>query len=121
MKKSAVRKRIFMATVIALFMSAPSLSLAAPITNPLLRLFGGKVTSITYCPCSLNFLITIGPPLGGLFIYNPISTILHDYKMILRPGAWTIGNASLGGACLTAYFCTPIPAIGTIKRVGTSF
>lgn len=114
------KNRTFAATIIALLMIAPSFALAAPITNLLLRPFGGKVTSITYCPCSLNFLIAIGPPLGGLFIYEPISTILHDYKMILRPGAWTVGNASAGGVCRTSYYCTPIPAMGTIKRVGTS-
>ncbi len=125
MKKSDGKKRIFTSFIIALFMIAPSLALAAPITTiPLLHLlrpFGGRVTSVTYCSCSLNFLISIGPPLGGLFIYEPISTILHDYKMILRPGAWTVGNASFGGVCRTAYYCTPIPAMGTIKRVGTSF
>ncbi len=83
--------------------------------------FGGLVTASIFCPCSGNFLLTLGPPFEAqLVYYMGVQSFLH-YNLP-RPGVWVVGNFSPFGMCLTGTFCTPFGApIGTIlPMVGTS-
>lgn len=83
--------------------------------------FGGKITKVSYCPCSGNYLITVGLPVGGQFIYQPGVTIVYAYVQITRRGVWVLGNWMPGGVCLSGKSCSPkgFP-LGTIEQVGTS-
>jgi len=85
--------------------------------------FGGFVTTSIYCTCSNNFLLTIGPPVGGQFIYQP-GTPQYPYHSLPRAGVWALGLYSPGGICLmfVGKGCSPFGApIGTITPiVGTS-
>lgn len=54
--------------------------------------FGGQITSVFYCNCSGNYRLTVGPPVGGTFIYQPGATIVYQYGMITSPGVWILGT-----------------------------
>lgn len=87
--------------------------------------FGGRITAIRYCICSANLEVTVGPPSGGVFIYQPGASMLYAYYQIFRPGAWVLGSYSPGGSCVqlipgTPPWCLPYPAMGTITQAGTS-
>lgn len=85
--------------------------------------FGGPILSVAYCPCSQNLVVTIGPPSGGVFTYQPGVTIVDAFYQIFRPGPWTLGNYTPGAACLMYIVvgCAPQAfPIGTINEVGTS-
>lgn len=84
--------------------------------------FGGKVTAVAFCPCSANLVVTVGPPVGGVFSVEPGGTMLYPFYMI-RSGVWDLGTYAPGGACLTFVpgGCVPMATpIGTIDMVGTS-
>lgn len=85
--------------------------------------FGGQILDVTYCPCSFNLAITVGPPNGGVFTYEPGGSIIKAFYQIFRPGPWVLGWYSPGGVCLD--FCTdccyPLRSpTGTISEAGTS-
>jgi len=88
------------------------------------NIFGGLVTFSMYCPCSQNFLITISGPVGGQFIFYPL-TPQFSYNRLPSTGMWALGLYEPGGQCVIPACsgnCCPwgLP-IGTITPiVGTS-
>ena len=85
--------------------------------------FGGFVTTSFYCSCSGNFLLTIGPPLGGQFIYNNTPQFLNE--QLPRLGVWALGlyaPMSIGCWVPAGHGCIQIGLpLGTITPiVGTS-
>jgi hypothetical protein len=85
--------------------------------------FGGQITSVFYCPCSGNLAVVVGPPSGGIFMYQPGATIVYAFYQIFRPGPWVLGNYTPGGSCMQfiPYGCAPMAwPTGTINEVGTS-
>lgn len=85
--------------------------------------FGGFVSFVEWCSCSGNAIVTVGPPRGGRFLYQPGATQVFEFFQIPRVGVWLLGNYSPGsGVCLqgAGKICIPIPHQGTITIVGTS-
>lgn len=85
--------------------------------------FGGFVLASIPCTCSGNFLLTIGPPVGGQFVYYPGTQAFLHFNLP-RPGVWAVGSYTPGGACLqfAGKICVPFGVpLGTITpQVGTS-
>ena len=82
--------------------------------------FGGRILHLT--PCANGTLIAIGPPRSGLFMGMP-GTLTFAWRQ-LRPGPWALGSYVPGGTCVCPYGqCEvgAIPALGTMKAIGTSF
>jgi hypothetical protein len=84
--------------------------------------FGGPILATWWCTCSGGIALTIGPPVGGNYVFQFGTSIPFAFGQVFRPGPWTLGTQIPGGVCL--YFvgigCAPYPAIGTIAMVGTS-
>jgi len=81
--------------------------------------FGGRI--INTVPCDNGFLLIIGPPKPGLFMWMP-GTLTYSWYQ-LRPPAWALGSFVPGGACICPYYdChdPALPALGTITMIGTS-
>lgn len=87
--------------------------------------FGGFVAVSLPCTCTPgSFLITVGPPLGGQFVY--VSGVPQYANMQLpRAGVWSVGMYSPAGVCMiySGKSCVPLGVpIGTITPfTGTSF
>lgn len=85
--------------------------------------FGGQILSVTYCPCSANLAITVGPPSGGIFTYDGTGMVYPFYQLF-RSGPWVLGSYTPGsGGCwvYVTHGCAPTAfPIGTISEVGTS-
>ena len=85
--------------------------------------FGGQILSVTYCPCSANIALTVGPPNGGIFSYDG-SGMVYPFYQLFRPGPWVLGAYTPGSSGCWQYVvagCAPLLApIGTISMVGTS-
>ncbi len=87
--------------------------------------FGGKIQYATFCTCSFNWGLRIGPPRGGNFIYQPGASQLFAFYQIFRPGPWTLGTAAGGAACMQVRgnSCSAdeqVPGGPVIIMVGTS-
>lgn len=84
--------------------------------------FGGPILKATFCTCSFNILLTVGPPLPGNYIYQPGVSIPYAYGQVFRSGPWVLGNWIPGGMCSMwiGKACVPLPSAGTILEVGTS-
>ncbi len=103
----------------------PTVTTAALFPNPLGSPFGGRITLILPCTCSIPptmLKITVGPPKGGSFLYIPsISTLYQRYKLL--PPSWVLGTSVGRRECLVGIppACTSAGFGGTIIRmVGTS-
>ena len=89
--------------------------------------FGGRILYATVCTCSVGSLgILVGPPRGGLFIFQPGVSILSAFYNIFRPGPWVLGTATGVAPCMQVRgpSCVPdtvVPAGLVILRGGTSF
>lgn len=88
--------------------------------------FGGFVYSVTPCSCSGSFLLHVSPPVPGDYLYVPGLTTVYPWYQIPRSLVWLLGDFFPGGACwiwvsADPPYCAPIPAVGTINFVGTSF
>ncbi len=90
--------------------------------------FGGQVTYVFYCTCSLNYAIyfndlTVTSSTGGLpLIYQPGGTITYEFGPPLSTGQWMLGTWQSGGVC-TYYAgksCSTLQTAGTMYMVGTS-
>ena len=99
------------------------------ISSLILRPFGGKVLSVTFCSCTFGFTIIVGPPRPAI-IFVPItflsSPLNHLWKMIILPMVWSIGlYIPVLVPCLewSGEICIPASnqpiAIGLIFRSGT--
>lgn len=73
-----------------------------------LQTFGGMVFPITYCTCSNNWLVVIGPPVNGTFVYTMGTQGYNRFNMPW--GTWALGFYSPPGICLMyiGYGCTTI-------------
>lgn len=86
--------------------------------------FGGLVVASIPCTCSTGmFLLTIGPPVGGQFVYQTGTQAFQNFNLP-RAGVWALGLYSPVGVCLVyaGKSCVPFGLpIGTITSVtGTS-
>ena len=86
--------------------------------------YGGIVLAAIPCTCSAgDFLITLGPPSAGTYLFSPTSVpTIYPYGLVIVPGVHHLGFYRPFGLCwMIAYPCTSIPATkGTITSVGTS-
>ncbi|HAT68243.1 MAG: hypothetical protein A2481_03840 [Candidatus Yonathbacteria bacterium RIFOXYC2_FULL_47_9] len=85
--------------------------------------FGGLITYVFYCNCSFNLAVTVGPPVGGIYMYQPGASLIYAYYQIFRSGPWVLGTYVPGGACMVyvAVGCSPaLVPTGTIVTAGTS-
>ena len=89
----------------------------------LLEAFGGPILDVRWCECPVpGFLITVGPPVGGAFIYT-VNTILFPYWGILITNTWTLGlhnGIPVGCGHYTNYCADQVPSLGIMYMVGTS-
>ncbi|MEK7110493.1 MAG: hypothetical protein AAB867_01420 [Patescibacteria group bacterium] len=90
--------------------------------------FGGAITYVGYttcsCPAALGDLVTVGPPIGGVFylsLYVKASPALFLYKSI-KTGSLIKGLNIPGlGICLTTGSpCSTLGTYGAIIMAGTS-
>ncbi|MES2623218.1 MAG: hypothetical protein V4576_02300 [Patescibacteria group bacterium] len=117
--RSSLNIGLFIATLCCVIL-APFHVKAATTLIP----FGGQITSMTICPCSLNILLYVQDVRGYTLplMYQPGVTLLYSWY---RPtsGVWGLGNYVTGGTCLvySGYTCTPggYP-VGTMSQLGTS-
>ncbi|MEK7118174.1 MAG: hypothetical protein AAB869_01045 [Patescibacteria group bacterium] len=84
--------------------------------------FGGRSGGVFWCNCSFNLRISVGPPRGGTFMYQPGGTILYEFGQIYRSGVWLLGLASGYNACLIIIprGCADIGGGPRMSIVGTS-
>ena len=111
----------FVMFMVAMFVLIPPQR--AEALTPLIP-FGGLSLSVTPCPCSFSLLITVGPPLGGSFIYTP-GAMLYLFGQIFRPGVWLLGLAAPAPVPCVIFvpsppWCVPIAWGLPILMVGTS-
>lgn len=62
--------------------------------------FGGRVLTSYACTCSFNWVVYVGPPRPGVFIYQPGYSRLYSYYNVLGVGQWVLGSYTHGGQCL---------------------
>ncbi len=98
------------------------LLLSNPLNAKAFAPFGGIIKSF-YCPCSNNYMITVGPPVPGVFMFEPGTSVLHPFFNIYRSGVWALGIASGFSTCWVPVTkgCAPVGSGMVIIRVGTSF
>ena len=84
--------------------------------------FGGIVSLVKYCTCSVGHVITVGSPRPGVFHFVPGKSQLFAYGQIASPGVWVLGTVSGTSPCLmwVGSSCVPVPNEGDIGLVGTS-
>ena len=117
--------RITAIIVVLIILFTPLSVFAFSFSNPLGSPFGGRITSVIPCTCSVPptmLKITVGPPKGGSFLYIPgISTLYQHYNLL--PPSWVLGTSIGRRECLVGFppACTPAGFGGTIIRMtGTS-
>lgn len=84
--------------------------------------FGGRQTNVVLCTCSFGAVVTVGPPRGGVFLYQPGLSQTYSFYQIPRVGPWLLGLYGPPGSCLifSGKGCAPVFHQGTITIVGTS-
>lgn len=86
--------------------------------------FGGPILDVRWCECPVpGYLITVGPPVGGMFIYSIASTIPFPNYGILIPKTWTLGLYTpglVGCGHIEDYCADQIISKGVMYMVGTS-
>lgn len=94
--------------------------------------FGGLITWVTYCDCSIDGsiaavyfgdLTVVSSTMGLPLIYGGATTV-YQFGPPLNIGSWMLGTFTQGmGVCLiwVGKFCSLIPTAGTMYMVGTSF
>jgi hypothetical protein len=114
--------------MVALMFALPLIS-SAQIPVPGLLGFGGLVRSSFFCDCSGGMIIYFAPlylsgaiPTTGGIYYSPFSTILYGLYRIGVPSRWHLGTMVPGSGCFVACgeACCPVPALGTMTKVGTN-
>jgi len=117
-----LKRKSFLILVAFILVIAASFSYFPVNKSSAVLPFGGQITGTFYCNCSANLLISVGPPVPGVFIYQPGGTALYSYGRVWSPGAFALGLYSPGGVCLVYVLvgCAPIPNEGTMIEIGTS-
>lgn len=97
-----------------------------PVLFVAVLFFGGRITSIFPCTAAPGtLLLTVGPPVGGTFLYVPGASRLFSYFSV-KPGSYVLGMASPAGTCPFFAFSggelkiRSKSAGGTIIMMGTS-
>ncbi len=89
--------------------------------NPIGGAFGGRVLNVIPCTCSFGLMLTVGPPVGGTFIYQfGSSTLYKNYSP--TTGNWVLGT-TLGRSTCLVYAGTSCVSVGNgalIRKMGTS-
>lgn len=83
--------------------------------------YGGRSLGVVPCTCTPGFfLVLVGPPRPGLFMYGP-GTFLFSFYNIFPP-AWQLGKASVPLTCLvyTGGACVPVGIGLYVIMAGTS-
>jgi len=83
--------------------------------------FGGFITNVFFCSCNGGWLLTVGPPVGGDYLY--MNTPQYAHFQLPRPGVWVLGLYEPAGVCTfhSGDGCAARPAKGIITPyVGTS-
>lgn len=123
MRKTISVFTVFIFITFFLGLLLPTISYAFVIPNPLGGAFGGRITFTTPCTCTVPFsiLLSIGPPKGGSFMYQPgISALYMFYSISIGP--WVLGTSSGRRECLVgvAPNCTSAGFGKIIRKIGTS-
>lgn len=120
---------LFLMLIFSAFSFQPMFVQPANAQSSLLP-FGGKVILPPFwCSCTQAWLLTIGPPKGGEFLFFPPFTQKAHFQLpSLGPGfgSWTLGLYSPGGPQCSFYTgedCSHRLTTGTIFQpiVGTSY
>ena len=124
-KKKQLGRLLLLTAVLALTFFVPYQPESVAAAGAGMIPFGGRIIVVNYCTCSLNLGITICPPRGGIFIYQLGVSQLFSWYKIFTTGAWTLGTASGGAACMQVRgnYCSPderTPGGPVIIMVGTS-
>ncbi len=88
--------------------------------------FGGFVVNSVPCTCIGqwgDFLLTVGPPSAGQYLFRYTSTFQFAFYQLPRAGVWVLGTFSPPGVCLmqAGKICVPYGfPYGTIVAAGTS-
>jgi len=83
--------------------------------------FGGRILTKYECPCSFNYQVFIGPPMGGSFTMDSGTTMYSNNNP--EPPSWSLGLADGYAPCLeyATFGCVPIgPGGSRIRMLGTS-
>lgn len=83
--------------------------------------FGGRALFVE--ACHLGVVVTIGPPVGGKFYYQPGVTREFLYHQTARPAVWDLGTRTITpGTCIIGFGKGgPIVTYqGVMTMVGTS-
>lgn len=84
--------------------------------------FGGRITMMRYCLCNASYLLTVGPPKGGSFMYSPVS-YSYAYGPPSHVGQWLLGMAGPTMLCINPVCdgaCCPNGAGQSILYHGSS-
>jgi len=112
-KQFRVFVSIILLALIIIFWVRPAEAAGMPLN------FGGRILGLI--TCADGFLLTIGSPKPGLFMWMWGTPTFAWWQ--IRVGPWVLGNYSPGGVCVCPYGCCEcgaIPALGTIIMIGTS-
>ena len=82
--------------------------------------FGGMITWVEWCFCSENLKVVVGPPVGGIYMYQPGASVLYEFFQIWQPGVWVLGLATAYMPCLQYPYCEDDGGGPMINIVGTS-
>lgn len=108
---------------LAIFVFVATLFIATPTPRAEAQIpFGGMSGSVFWCNCSFNLMVTVGPPVGGVYMYQPGGTILYMFGQIYRAGVWLLGLAGGVSQCLIIipHGCAVVGAGPQMIMVGTS-
>jgi len=112
-------KNIQKTLVLAVLIAFIFLFLALPVRAQ--STFGGRI--LWTFPCTNGGLaLVIGPPKGGLFLYQlGVADLYREYQVRIVP--WVLGNYTSGGVCVVGVppFGFTLYTKGTIHPIGTSF
>lgn len=102
------------------FLALSFRNVAAQAPSP--RNFGGKILDNRICDCSNNFLILVGPPGPGYYIFQPGFSTLFSAGQLFRKGPEVLGTFVPGGKCVFSAGtpCSVTINGGIIVTVGTS-
>jgi hypothetical protein len=90
---------------------------AGAVTRP----YGGRSTMVIPCTCTPGFfLVAVGPPRGGLFMYGPGTRLYSHYN--IYPPAWQLGKAVKPLTCMVyvGTGCAPAGSGLLVIQAGTS-
>jgi hypothetical protein len=114
----------FFVTCLLILLLVASIFAVLPQQAEAFTPFGGQILSVMWCVCSRNLMVTVGPPVPIIAMYEPGQTILYMFGQIWRPGPWVLGLWGSPSACIQPWghrgSCIPIAFPPRMIMVGTS-